>query len=269
MRLSILKFGGSALRSAADLTVAVREVDRELDHAERVLAVVSAFGDTTDRLLATAAEIARTPEPGALASLLSTGEIAATALLSLALGEAGLPTSFLDAEGAGIRTAGPLLDSVPVSLDLEAIRAGLARAPVLVVPGFLGRSEHGRVSLLGRGGSDLTALFLAQRLRAECCRLLKDVDGVYERDPAGAGPPPGRFSRLSWEDALGLDPGILPRKAVRFARRHRLEFEIGRPGGPIPTRVGPGPTVLERREGEPSGPNLFPRGSDDSISEAV
>jgi homoserine dehydrogenase len=267
MYLSVLKFGGSVLRSTADLAVAVREVGRELDRTERVVVVVSAFGDTTDRLLETAAEIARTPDPGALAGLLSTGEIAAASLLTLALGEAGLSSELLDAEGAGIRTAGPLLDGRPVSLDLEAIRASLDRAPVLVVPGFVGRSEQGRVSVLGRGGSDVTALFLSQRLAAGRCHVFKDVDGVYERDPTGTGPPPRRFVRLSWEDALRLDPRVLPRKAVRFARGHGLVFEIGRPGGPEPTRVGPGPSVLERAAGKPTGPTLFPGGAGDAISE--
>lgn len=267
MHPSVLKFGGSVLRSTADLAVAVREVDRELDHTEKVVVVASAFGDTTDRLLETVAEIARTPDPGAVAGLLSTGEIAAASLLTLALGEAGLSTAFLDPESAGIRTTGPLLDSRPVSLDVEAVRAALARAPVLVVPGFVGRSEQGRVSLLGRGGSDVTALFLSERLRAGRCRVFKDVDGVYERDPAGTGPPPRRFVRLAWEDALQLDPRILPRKAVRFARRHGLVFEIGRPGGPEPTRVGPGPSVLQGTVVKPPGPPLLLGGAGDPISE--
>ena len=122
----------------------------------------------------------------------------------------------------------------------------------LVVPGFIGIDELKRLVLLGRGGSDLSAIFVAQQLAAAKCRLVKDVDGLYEWDPAdfsapGAGASgagaggkgqPRRYASLSWLGALALDGGIVQHKAVRFAREHRLRFEVGGYGSSAPTIVG-------------------------------
>lgn len=95
------------------------------------------------------------------------------------------------------------------------------------------------MALLGRGGSDLTALFVAERLGAQDCRLVKDVDGLYSEDPAGAVAEPRRYRRASWEELLEVGGNLVQRKAVEFARRHRLSFTIGAPLSDEPTRIGP------------------------------
>ncbi|MFG0259501.1 MAG: hypothetical protein ACF8LK_04030, partial [Phycisphaerales bacterium JB041] len=88
-----------------------------------------------------------------------------------------------------------------------------------------------------RGGSDLTALFLAQRLGASC-RLVKDVDGLYEWDPSLPGARPRRFATLTWDEALALDGTIVQHKAVRWARQHGLPFEVGSLAATEVSRVG-------------------------------
>jgi aspartokinase len=113
---------------------------------------------------------------------------------------------------------------------------------VVIVPGFLGRSTRGETTLLGRGGSDLTALFIAHHLRARC-RLVKDVDGLYDRDPAEGGA--RRFESVCHDDVLALSEGIVQHKAVRFARDVRLEFEVGCLGEDRGTVVGGGESRLE------------------------
>ncbi|HKT23750.1 MAG TPA: hypothetical protein VJR04_04065, partial [Terriglobales bacterium] len=182
MRLIVLKFGSSVLRSEADLPRAVHEIYRWLRDGYSVVAVVSAFGKTTDQLLASAREYSDQPPEGALALLLSTGEKRAAALLALALDRAGVPASAFDPSRLGLRTSGRVLNAEPVRLNVGAIRKALDNSRVAVVPGFIGQMQDGRTSLLGRGGSDLSALFLAVHLRGGC-RLLKDVDGVYDHDP--------------------------------------------------------------------------------------
>ena len=138
-----------------------------------------------------------------------------------------------------MRVAGSTLDSEPVAIDAPALERALAAHPILVLPGFLGLDEEGRIALLGRGGSDLTALALAAALGAERCVLLKDVDGLYARDPAAPGPQPKRFAELAYANALALDEGIVQQKAIRHAARTGTAFEVGRIGGIAPTRVGP------------------------------
>jgi len=149
MPLAILKFGSSVLKCAAHLHVAVEEIHRSLLQGTRVVAVVSALGSTTDRLLEEAGPFQRAPD---LACHLARGEEATVNLLIQALGRAGIPASRLDADRGGIGTRGPLLEANPVALNREAYGTALAAAPVVVVPGFVGHTLDGRPSLLGRGG---------------------------------------------------------------------------------------------------------------------
>lgn len=233
----VLKFGGSVLTREQDLADTTHEIYRWVREGWRVIAVVSALGKTTDRLLAQGHHYGVAPDPASLAALVATGELTSAALLGLALGKAGIPAEVLDAARLALKTQGPVLDSEPIDVDVSELRRTLDRVPAIVVPGFLGRDADGRTTLLGRGGSDFTALFLAQHLNARC-RLVKDVKGLYERDPAKPGPLTRRFRTLSWDDALKLDGRIVQHKGVRFAREHGLEFEVGAINGADVTIVG-------------------------------
>ncbi|HRQ73237.1 MAG TPA: hypothetical protein PLU35_09440 [Phycisphaerales bacterium] len=233
----VLKFGGSVLRDESAVRVAADEAERFVAEGWRVVAVVSALEGTTDRLLAQSRRYGDRPHPASVALLLATGELTSAALLGLALAERGLSVETLDAASIGLRTTDDALDASPVSLDERATLGALARVPVVVVPGFVGRDSAGRTTLLGRGGSDLTALFLADRLGASC-RLVKDVDGLYEWDPAAPGPRPRRYSTLPWEQALRLDGTIVQHKAVRWAQERGLTFEVSCIGGRNASRVG-------------------------------
>jgi homoserine dehydrogenase len=253
--ITVLKFGSSVLPDERRFPGAVAEIQRNLQRGRRVVAVVSALGNTTDRLIAYAKRHARDPDPVALAALLATGEATATALLALALQSAGVQANVLDPGALGLSTTGPTLDASAQGLDCTRIGAVLAERPVLVVPGFIGRDDHGRATLLGRGGSDLTALFIAARLRqagreAEC-RLLKDVDGLYDRDPASESATPARrFETVSYDDVLALDEGIVQHKAVRYARDHALSFTVGRLGVAHGTLVSAEPSRFAGAAGQ-------------------
>ncbi|HET9741413.1 MAG TPA: homoserine dehydrogenase [Terriglobales bacterium] len=234
--LVVLKFGSSVLRSEADLPRAVHEIYRWLRRGHSVLAVVSAFGNTTDDLLASARRYTEEPQEGALALLLSTGEKRCAALLSLALDRAGICAATLDPARLGLRTSGRVLNAEPVRINVGAVRRALEQSSVVVVPGFIGQMQDGSTSLLGRGGSDLSALFLAAHLNASRCRLLKDVGGVYESDPnLGRS---RRYRSISWDDAVALGGRIVQSKALRFAREHNLRFEVAGLGEERATTVG-------------------------------
>jgi homoserine dehydrogenase len=241
--IAVLKFGSSVLADEASLPGVVQEVYRWYRAGWRVIAVVSALGGTTDELIRRARSFAERPDENAQAALLATGELTTVALLGLALDRAGLPASTLDSAGIGLKTRGGILDSSPVGLDTAAIQSALSRRPVLVVPGFIGRNDRGETTLLGRGGSDLTALFIADALGAKECRLVKDVDALYDRDPA-RDPRARRFAEVSYDDVLALDEGVVQHKAVRFSRDHRLAFTVATLGAERGTRVGPGPSTF-------------------------
>lgn len=235
--VSVLKFGSSVLEGAEGYRAAAAEVLRELSQGRRVVAVVSAPPGATDALLRSAGAL--TPEaPGGLVSrLLATGEAASVALLGIALAARGVSARVLDAEGLALRTSGPTLDADPREIDAARIHGILDLHPVLVVPGFVGVSDDGELSLLGRGGSDLTALFLAHRLGAVECRLVKDVDGVHASDPR-ADPKAPVFRRASWEVVIEVGGELVQEKAVRFALERGMPFRVAAFGGEG-TWVGP------------------------------
>lgn len=236
--LIVLKFGGSVLASPDRLSLAVHETYRRVRAGYSVAAVVSAFGGRTDELAARAASFGD-PSASASAALLGLGETESAALLTLALNEAGIRAEVLDEVAIGLRASGQPLDADPTDVDVDAMREALGESDVIVVPGFVARDRRGRRVLLGRGGSDLTALFLAERLNAARCRLIKDVDGLFEWDPARAGPRPRKYATIDWAGALRLDGSILQHKAIRFAKTARHAFEVASFNSRTPTRVGP------------------------------
>lgn len=241
--ITVLKFGSSVLRSEEDLPVAVREVERQRALGHRVVAVVSAIGATTDTLLEKAHRISAKPEPSAVALMVATGEDVAAAFLTMALEAAGIRVALMEPVGIGLRVEGPPLDAEPFALDTDLVLRLLETGAVGVVPGFYGRGPDGKIFLLGRGGSDLTALHLAHSLRGRC-RLLKDVDGVYDGDPSDPRGGARRYSDLSYADALRLQARVVQEKALRFAESRGIEFEVAAPGGGPATRVGPVATRL-------------------------
>lgn len=243
--LTVLKFGGSVLTAEDRIPVVVQEIYDWVRHGSHVVAVVSAIGSATDDLLRQGSRYGAVLPPGAVACLVATGEAASASLLTLALHEAGMPATLLESAVIRLRTRGPATDATPVGLDARRIRAALRHASVVVVPGFTGcDAVSGCTTLLGRGGSDLTALFLARHLGADVCRLVKDVPGLYERDPALPGPPPRRYLSLRWNDALALGGGVVQPKALEYARQEALGFEVASVGPDTPTRVQAGPRRL-------------------------
>jgi homoserine dehydrogenase len=224
--LTVLKFGSSVLKNDSDLPRAVHEIYRWVREGHRVIAVVSALNDTTDNLLARTKSFGSGASDEAVATLLATGEATSSALLTLALGHAGIPAAALDEVRLGLRTRGPVLDAEPCALDTRALFSALEKTPVVVVPGFVGRQQDGTISLLGRGGSDLSAIFLAQEIQAEHCRLIKDVHGIFEFDPVRAGSSPRRYRTMTWADAARVGGGSIQRKALDFAEQHGRFVEV-------------------------------------------
>jgi homoserine dehydrogenase len=234
--IHVLKFGSSVLRSPEDLHHAVDEIYRCWRLGSNVLAVVSAFEGVTDRLIGEAAAVFGTNSPEALAIYAATGEQQTAALLLGALCQNGIPARYVDPREIALMTDGPRLESAPVSVDIEALQALWMRSSVLVLPGFYGIGEDGGVSLFGRGGSDMSAIFLAARVHAPC-RLVKDVRGVFDSDPA-ANPGARRYEALSWTRAIDVSGPLIQPKALQFAQSHATAFEVGRANEDGGTIVG-------------------------------
>ena len=174
-----------------------------------------------------------------MARLVATGEEVAAALLALALARAGIGAKLLGPEQIRLIADGGPLDARLCGVSAERIWSAFTESDVVIVPGFIARTARGTTVLLGRGGSDLTALFLAHELRASRCRLVKDVDGLYASDPKSViGVRPKRYERLGWDEALDLRGKVVQVKALEFARENRLRFEVGAVGREEGTVVG-------------------------------
>ncbi len=245
--LIVLKFGGSVLLDEQTLRIAVHEIYRWRREGWRVLAVVSALAGRTESLVARCAAVSPSASQASQAGVIGLGEYESAGLLGVHLDRVGVPATVLTPCAIGLFAAGDALDADLVSVHDAVVHAALEACGVVVVPGFVARAEGGELVTLGRGGSDLTAVFLAHQLGAQKCRLIKDVDGLYERDPAVHGPKPGRYGYASYDDALATDGSILQHKAIDFARSHGQEIELGRFNGTRPTRIGPGQSVHDNR----------------------
>lgn len=259
-KVIVLKFGSSVLQSHADLPHAVHEVYRWIRRQYNVVAVVSAFAGETDRLLGTVADY-RDANPEAIARVVATGEEVATAFLALELDRFGIPARVLDPSqiqliadtnsnesgppaSPGFGLAG-VMDTEPVSADIAAVENVFKLGRVAVIPGFVARDRRGRVALFGRGGSDLSALFLAKQLGARC-RLIKDVDGIYNSDPA-TNSFAQRFDEINFVDALAIAGKIVQKKAIAFGRKTGVPFEVAALGENYATIVGSHRSVLSAR----------------------
>jgi len=234
--VQVLKFGSSVLRSPGDLHVAVDEIYRHWRGGCRVLAVVSAFEGVTDQLIAEAADVLGAECPEAIAAYVATGEQRTAALLLGSLLKSGIPSRMTDPREIELIAEGSFSESTPVRVDVAALNRLWNEYPVLILPGFFGINPQGGTALFGRGGSDLSALFIAAALGAEC-RLRKDVMGVYDADPASS-KSAQQFSALSWERAIQVAGPLIQPKALRYAQTRALAFEVGRPNEAASTLVG-------------------------------
>lgn len=233
----VLKFGSSVLRATIDAASAAAEVARMRRAGDKVLAVVSAYLGETDRLLDDARTLGRGGFSRHAARLVSLGEERACLGLAIACEAAGLHADYLDIETMGLAAKGPDDEATPSAVDRQAIEATLRAHDVVIVPGFAALKD-GRHVLLGRGGSDLSAVFLAEALGQNVVTLIKDVDGVYDRDPAAAGGKARRYDRLSYQEAARVAGKLVQSRAIAFAEARNVTVRVRRIGEDRATDIG-------------------------------
>jgi len=180
----VLNFGHSVLRTLDDYTEAAAEIYRHYRQGQNVVAVTSAQGDQTDVLMAEARRIGPEGEAKNMAELIQLGERRSAARLALALERIGAPAFVRQARDLGLKASGPRMDAELVDLNVGQLQQDLKDHDIVVMPGYVGIGEKDRPALLGNGGADLSALYVAHRLGVEAI-LLKDIDGIYTHDPQG------------------------------------------------------------------------------------
>lgn len=232
----VLKFGSSVLRDKSDLPLVASEIYRRRREGRKVVAVVSAFAGETDALIAEAASVGGAKSRHA-PRVIALGEERTAALLAITCEGVGLDALVLDARTLALTAGGPVDDAHPETVDVALLETALARRDVIIVPGFVALGGTGEPVLLGRGGSDLTAVFLAAALRAGETTLMKDVDGVYDRDPNADDGEALRYADLDWVHAREVAGKLLQPKAIDFAASHGVAINVLRLNGGRGTRV--------------------------------
>ena len=240
--LIVQKYGGTSLSDERRIVSAARRATRLYDQGAQVVIVVSAQGDTTDRLIAQAEAVNPRGAAREMDAYMASGEQLSAGLMAMAIGALGYSAVSLTGWQAGIQTDGVFGNAKILNVDCGRIRRELDKGSIVVVAGFQGIGPEGDITTLGRGGSDTTAVALAAYLGARRCQIYTDVDGVYDRDPRRY-PGATRFGRIDYERMLRLIQNgaqVLHDRSVELAREHNMEVEVlsaftGSPG----TIVGP------------------------------
>ena len=183
MGLIVQKFGGSSVKDRDRIFNVARIVMNTRNAGNDVVVVVSAQGDTTDDLIAKAAEITSDPSHREMDMLLAAGEEISISLLTMALQELGVSAISLTGWQAGFNTDRAYSKARIKRLDTERVESELARNRVVVVAGFQGLNRSDDITTLGRGGSDTTAAAIGAALHAECVEIYTDVEGIMTADP--------------------------------------------------------------------------------------
>ena len=179
----VQKYGGTSLADAEKIRNAAGRIASARAGGNGVAVVVSAMGDTTDRLIELASEVSSSPSSRELDALLSTGEMTSCALVAMAVRSLGLDAVSLSGAQAGIRTDARYGRARIAAVEAGRIISEMERGRVVVVAGFQGITDDMDVTTLGRGASDLSAVAIAAALRAERCEVYTDVQGIYTADP--------------------------------------------------------------------------------------
>ena len=179
----VQKYGGTSVGTAARIRRVSRRIAATVKQGHKVVAVVSAMGHTTDRLIALAQSINPEPPARELDMLVANGETITAPLVAMCLQGMGVPAISLSGLQAGVRTSAQHSKARIQDIKPDRILEILREGKVAVVAGFQGVTADFEVTTLGRGGSDTTAVALAAALKADSCEIYTDVDGIFTADP--------------------------------------------------------------------------------------
>ena len=232
MALIVQKFGGSSVKDRDRIFNVARIVANTHNAGNDVVVVVSAQGDTTDDLIAKAAEISHDPSAREMDMLLAAGEEISISLLAMALNEIGCHATSLTGWQAGFRTDRAYTKARITKLETERNR-------VVVVAGFQGLNKLDDITTLGRGGSDTSAVAIAAALHADRCQIFTDVEGVYTADPRKVRNT-RKLKEITFDEMLelaSLGAQVLNNRSVELAKKYNVELEVLSSLNPVPGTV--------------------------------
>jgi len=224
----VMKFGGTSMAGSERIRSVAARVKREVAAGNQVAVVVSAMAGETDRLVGFCREASPLYDPREYDVVVSAGEQITSGLLAIALQAIGVPARSWLGWQLPIHTSDAHARARIGTIDTEALDASLAAGEVAVIPGFQGVADSGRVTTLGRGGSDTSAVAVAAAMKAERCDIYTDVDGVYTTDPRIV-PRARKLARVTYEEMLELasvGAKVLQTRSVGLAMKENVRVQV-------------------------------------------
>ncbi len=226
--LIVQKFGGSSVANAERVRNVASIITDTYKQGNDVVVVVSAQGDTTDDLLASAKEINPHASKRELDMLVTAGEQMSASLLAMAIEGMGYPVISLLGWQIGVKTDSNHGNARIKRIDTERLNAELNRKNIVILAGFQGTNKYDDMTTLGRGGSDTTAVAIAAVLKADSCEIYTDVDGVYTADPRKV-KNAQKLNEITYDEMLELatlGAQVLHNRSVEMAKKYHVNMEV-------------------------------------------
>src|SRR5438477_834775 len=224
----VQKFGGTSVADLERIRNAALRVKREADAGNEIAVVVSAMAGTTNQLVGWTRQMSRQHDAREYDVVVASGEQVTAGLMAMALQDLGLNARSWLGWQVPIRTDGVHSKARIEAIDTAELERRFAEGQISVVAGFQGIGPRGRVTTLGRGGSDTSAVALAAALNAERCDIFTDVDGVYTTDPRIVAKAQ-KLSRITYEEMLEMasqGARVLQTRSVELAMNHRVRLQV-------------------------------------------
>ena len=228
MGLIVQKFGGTSVGDLDRIQRVCKIITDTREQGHDVVVVVSAMEGETDRLIELAHTIVSDPNSREYDALIATGEQVSAALLSMSLIAAKYPARSYTGSQVEITTSNRHRKAKIMNIQTENLQADIQEGRIPVVSGFQGISDHGHITTIGRGGSDVTAVALAAVLKADECQVYTDVEGIYTSDPRVV-KDARLLSHITFEEMLELatlGARVLQRRAVEFAYKYHVPLRV-------------------------------------------
>ncbi len=227
--LIVMKFGGTSVSTPEKIKTIARHIKERKKNGEKIIVVVSAMGKETDRLISLIQEINPNPSLREYDHVLQTGEIVTAGLLTQALIAENVPAISLSATQLGIESNSEYTNAKIIKVRRKELLRKTVKDKVVVIPGFQGIIQGSlEITTLGRGGSDASAVAIAQAAKANMCEIYTDVDGVYTIDPRLV-PNARRFKKINFMQMItmaGAGAGVLMDRAVQIAQTHNIPIKV-------------------------------------------
>ena len=224
----VMKFGGTSMAGIERIRSVAARVKREWQAGNQVAVVVSAMAGETDRLVGFCREASSLYDPKEYDVVVSAGEQITSGLLAIALQAIGVPARSWLGWQLPVHTSDAHASARIEDIDTAELDASLANGEVAVIPGFQGVAEGNRVTTLGRGGSDTSAVAVAAAMKADRCDIYTDVDGVYTTDPRIV-PRARKLKRVTYEEMLELasvGAKVLQTRSVGLAMKEGVRVQV-------------------------------------------